>query len=69
MQPVEDKFYVFGQLSEYRKRNPVNDVNMQVILYNKQGQSLIGNTKTDKDGNYVFGLPFLNGEWKMFFYS
>lgn len=69
MQPVEDKFYVFGQLSEYRKRNPVNDVNMQVILYNKQGQSLIGNTKTDKDGNYVFGLPFLNGEWKMFFYT
>ena len=23
----------------------------------------------DKDGNYVFGLPFLDGEWKMFFYT
>ncbi len=69
MQPVEDKFYVFGKLNEYRKRNPVNGVDMQLILYNQQGQSLTGNTKTDKDGNYVFGLPFLDGEWKMFFYT
>ena len=69
MQPVEDKFYVFGKLNEYRKHNPVNDVNMELILYNQQGQSLTGNTRTDKDGNYVFGLPFLNGEWKMFFYT
>ncbi len=69
MQPVEDKFYVFGKLNEYRKRNPVNGVNMQLILYNQQGQSLTGTTKTDQDGNYVFGLPFLDGEWKMFFYT
>ena len=69
MQPVEDKFYVFGKLNEYRKHNPVNGVDMQLILYNQQGQSLTGTTKTDKDGNYVFGLPFLDGEWKMFFYT
>lgn len=69
MQPVEDKFYVFGKLNEYRKHNPVNGVDMQVILYNQQGQSLTGTTRTDKDGNYVFGLPFLDGEWKMFFYT
>lgn len=69
MQPIEDKFYVFGKLNEYRKHNPVNGVDMQLILYNQKGQSLTGNTKTDKDGNYVFGLPFLDGEWKMFFYT
>lgn len=69
MQPVEDKFYVFGKLNEYRKRNPVNDVDMQLILYNQQGQSLTGTSRTDKEGNYAFELPFLDGEWKMFFYT
>ncbi len=69
LQPVEDKFYVFGKLNEYRKHNPVNDVDLELILYNQYGQSLTGNTKTDKDGNYVFGLPFMDGEWKMFFYT
>ena len=32
MQPIEDKFYVFGKLNEYRKHNPVNGVDMQLIL-------------------------------------
>lgn len=69
MQPVEDKFYVFGKLNEYRKRNPVNNVDLQVILYNQHGQSLNGRTKTDANGNYAFELPFMDGEWKMFFYT
>lgn len=69
IQPVEDKFYVFGQLRAYRKRNPVSHVAMQVLLYNQQGQSLKGTTRTDEEGNYAFELPFLDGEWKMFFYT
>jgi hypothetical protein len=64
-QPIEDQFYVFGKLNVYRKHNPVNDVNLQAFLYNQQGQSLSGTTTTDKDGNYAFAMPFVDGEWKM----
>ena len=64
-QPIEDKFYLFGKLEPYRKRNEVSFVNLQAFLYNESGQSLSGETKTDSLGNYAFALPFLDGEWKM----
>ena len=64
-QPIEDQFYVFGKLNVYRKRNPVNNVGMEVYLYNQQGQSLSGTTRTDKDGYYAFGMPYVDGEWRM----
>jgi hypothetical protein len=64
-QPIEDQFYVFGKLNVYRKRNPVSNVGMEVYLYNQQGQSLSGTTRTDKDGYYAFGMPYVDGEWRM----
>lgn len=64
-QPIEDKFYLFGKLEPYRKRNEVSFVNLQAFLYNESGQSLSGETTTDSLGNYAFSLPFLDGEWKM----
>ncbi len=64
-QPIEDKFYVFGKLNVFRKRNPVDNVALQVFLYNGQGQSLSGETMTDSEGNYAFEMPFVDGEWKM----
>ena len=68
-QPIEDKFYVYGKLNVYRKRNPVNDVELEAFLYNKEGQSLTGVTRTDSLGNYAFELPFMDGEWKMQIYT
>ena len=68
-QPIEDKFYVFGKLNVYRKKNPVNDVKLEAFLYNHEGQSLTGETVTDADGNYAFALPFMDGEWKMQIYT
>ena len=68
-QPIEDQFYLYGQLKEYRKRNPVPNVKLYVSLYNKQGQSLLGNAVTDSLGNYAFKMPFMDGEWKMFIYT
>lgn len=68
-QPIEDKFYVFGQLSEYRKKNPVAGVEMKAFLYNASGQSLKGDTKTDSLGNYAFEMPFVDGEWTMQIYT
>ena len=68
-QPIEDQFYLNGQLRVYRKRNPVAGVHLQAILYNKEGLSMIGDTKTDSVGNYAFKMPFLDGEWKMCIYT
>ena len=68
-QPIEDQFYLNGKLREYRKRNPVSNVKLYVSLYNKQGQSLLGNAVTDSLGNYAFKMPFMDGEWKMFIYT
>ena len=68
-QPIEDQFYLNGQLKEYRKRNPVSNVHLYVSLYNQQGQSLIGNGTTDAEGNYAFKMPFMDGEWKMNIYT
>ena len=68
-QPIEDQFYLNGQLKVYRKHNPVSNVRMYVSLYNQQGQSLIGNGTTDAEGNYAFKMPFMDGEWKMNIYT
>ena len=68
-QPIEDQFYLYGQLREYRKRNPVPNVKLYVSLYNEKGQSLLGNAVTDSLGNYAFKMPFVDGEWKMFIYT
>ncbi|MBO4430429.1 MAG: hypothetical protein J5790_03710, partial [Bacteroidaceae bacterium] len=68
-QPIEDQFYMYGQLKEYRKHNPVSNVHLYVSLYNQQGQSLIGNGTTDAEGNYAFKMPFMDGEWKMNIYT
>ena len=68
-QPIEDKFYVYGKLNVYRKRNPVNDVELEAFLYNKEGQSLTGVTRTDSLGNYAFEMPFVDGEWNMQIYT
>ena len=68
-QPIEDQFYLYGQLREYRKHNPVSNVHLYVSLYNQQGQSLLGNATTDAEGNYAFKMPFMDGEWKMNIYT
>lgn len=68
-QPVEDSLCVFGQLKQYRKRNGVADVEMEVYLYNKSGESLCGTTRTDSLGYYAFVLPPVDGEWIMQIYT
>ena len=68
-QPIEDQFYLNGQLRKYRKRNPVSNVKLYVSLYNEKGESMVGNATTDAEGNYAFKMPFMDGEWKMFIYT
>lgn len=69
LQPVEDKLYLFGQLKSVRKKNTVGDVDLSVFLYNRSGESLKGETRTDSLGYYQFELPDCNGEWNMLMYT
>lgn len=68
-QLIEDNLYVYGQLrpalGALMRKNPVNNVDMTVFLYNKQGEHLTGQTTTDSVGNYAFVLPDIQGEWNM----
>ena len=68
-QPIEDKMYLNGTLKAYRKHNPVNNVHIYVIMWNKYGQSMLGQTVTDSVGNYAFEMPFVDGEWKLCIYT
>ena len=68
-QPIEDKMYLNGTLKAYRRHNPVENVHLYVILYNKYGQSLLGQTRTDSVGNYAFEMPFVDGEWNLCIYT
>ncbi len=69
VQPIEDKLYVHGQLKEYRKRNPVGNVNVNLYLFNKSGQSLHGYTRTDSLGYYAFEVPDISGDWELQMYT
>jgi len=69
IQPIEDKLYVIGKLApslnKWIKNNPVDNVDLTAYLYNRQGAHMKGETTTDKDGNYAFQLPDIDGDWSM----
>ena len=64
-QPVEDGLYLYGKLGDYRKKNPVRNVEIDTYIYNQQGQNLHGTTHTDSLGNYIFKVPDVSGEWAL----
>ncbi|MBQ0047090.1 MAG: hypothetical protein KBT33_06205 [Prevotellaceae bacterium] len=68
-QPIEDQFYIFGKLREFRKRNNRAGVDIEAYLYNSNGETLRGKTTTDADGNYAFKIPYVDGEWNVQIYS
>lgn len=64
-QPIEDQLYVFGKLGQKKKKNSVDGVNLSMYFYNEHGQHLEGTTVTDSLGGYAFGLPGMEGDWKL----
>jgi hypothetical protein len=65
VESIEDKLYVFGKLKPKRKRHRVDNVALEVYLFNRNGESLKGEAVTDSAGNYAFELPDISGEWNM----
>ena len=64
-QPIEDQLYLYGQLREYKKKNPVGNVEVETYIYNTQGQNLRGTTLTDSLGKYILNLPDISGDWSL----
>ena len=65
VQPIEDQLYLYGQLHEYRKKNPVGNVEVETYLFNTKGQNMRGTTTTDSLGNYILNLPDISGDWSL----
>ena len=69
LQQVEDHLYIFGHLgravSKWIKNNPIGGVNLRAFLYNRQGNTLHGETTTDSLGQYAFELPDISGDWNL----
>ena len=64
-QPIEDKLYIYGQLRQKKKKNTVDNVWLDVNLYNKSGYHFKGEAKTDSSGYYAFSMPDVEGEYNM----
>ena len=64
-QPMEDKLYLFGSLKEKSKKYRVDEAWLTATLYNKAGQHMNGQAKTDSVGGYAFELPDIYGEMSL----
>lgn len=63
VEPVEDGLYLYGQLAHPSKRMDVSNVDLTAFLYNRSGQSMSGQAKTDSLGRYSFQLPEIYDDW------
>ena len=64
-QPIEDKLYLFGTLKEKSKKYRVDEAWLTATLYNKAGEHLNGQAKTDSVGGYAFELPDIYGDMQL----
>lgn len=64
-QPIEDKLYLFGQVKSKRKKYTPDDVDISAFMYNKKGEVIEGQLRTDSVGKYNYIVPDITGEWTL----
>lgn len=64
-QPIEDKLYLFGQVKSKRKKYTADDVDISAFMYNKKGEVIEGQLRTDSVGRYNYIVPDITGEWTL----
>ena len=64
-QPIEDKLYLFGQVKSKRKKYTPDDVEISAFMYNRKGEVIEGQLRTDSVGRYNYILPDVTGEWTL----
>lgn len=62
---LEDKLYIDGKLNKYKRKKGVNHIDLSVLLTNKLGDQLVGQTVTSEKGYYAFELPDCYRDWDM----
>ena len=66
VQPIEQELAVSGKLNQAKKKFTVDDVRMDVTMFNKAGQSMSGSLVSNKAGKFTFYIPDTYGDWRMF---
>ena len=64
--PAEDGLYLDGRVYPAKRRQRTDGVRLTSYLYNRAGESLKGETRTDSAGHYAFSLPDCTGRWSLF---
>ena len=64
--PAEDGLYLDGRVYPAKRRQRTDGVRLMSYLYNRAGESLKGETRTDSAGHYAFSLPDCTGRWSLF---
>ena len=63
VEPNEDGLYLFGLLRSRSKKRDTGNVDLSMTLFNRDGQSMSGKTRTDSLGRYSFKIPDCSGDW------
>ena len=68
-QQIEDQLYVYGRLkpslNRWKKKHDVRGVDMRLYIFNRKGQVIHGETRTDSTGFYAFRIPDIDSLWNM----
>lgn len=65
-EPIEDKLYIDGTVFPDRKKQETDGLRLTAYLYNRNGESMKGKTRTDSAGHYAFSIPDCTGRWSLF---
>lgn len=60
---VERNLSLLGQLVSKKRKLSVADIELNVVMYNKDGKRFRGKTRTDGKGFFSFCIPECQGEW------
>ena len=64
--PAEDGLYLDGRVYPAKRRQRTDGLHLTAYLYNRAGESLKGEVRTDSAGHYAFSLPDCTGRWSLF---
>jgi len=65
MQPVETGLELRGTVMSGKGKRPAAGYELEAVLHNSKGDVVEGRTETDDNGNYIFRIPDLQGEWSL----
>ncbi|MCM1311277.1 MAG: hypothetical protein NC206_02630 [Bacteroides sp.] len=65
VQPIEDKLYILGKISGRNKNEELGNIKIEAFLYNAEGASLTGVSRTLADGSFRFEPPDITNEWNL----